>query len=1360
MMDFNSNKHMKNTVKIILVLFFALILSKSIYAEKYKGNIGGGKTIQNISAGCMPPKGLTELNINNVRCRINTGGDMWWDLSGNAKYYIPYNTTKTSMFSGSLWIGGVDINGQLKVAALRYRQVGYDYWPGPLTIDGTAAVDPITCVKYDKHFVIYRADVDNFIAWRSDGTYKTDNADAYNAILKKFKEYPAHPYTDVPLSNLMSNYLAPFKDVNNDGSYDPEQGDYPYYDITNELCKTQTTTMEGNGILVDQVLKGDQTVWWVFNDKGNAHTESKGQPIGFEIRAQAFAFSTNDEVNNMTFYSYEIINRSTYELTGTYFSQWVDTDLGFADDDYVGCDVLRGLGYCYNGKEIDGAGQPQAYGTQPPAVGVDFFQGPYMDPDGKDNPKYNKITHENCNEAINGVNFGDGIIDNERFGMRRFVYHNNQGPFWQNDPAIAIDYYNLLRGIWKDGKKMTYGGDGHGGNGGTEIPADFMFPGTTDPCGWGTGGVMMNPWTEYTFVNTPNPPADRRFMHSAGPFILKSGAVNYITVGIPWARASSGGAWASVEALKQADDKCQILFDNCFKVIDGPTAPDLTIQELDNEILVFISNKKGASNNYVNKPEDYEEFDPSIITPDPLLNLIPPVRYDSTYNFQGYQIYQLKDANVTANDLEDPDKARLVFQCDLKDNIKDLVNFEEDANTGFLSSKKKVNGAKNAGIVHSFRILNDKFATGNNTRLINHKQYYFMAVAYGYNEFLKYSQDPNVNYIFDTIIISGLSGQKKPYLSGRKNLKVYTGIPHNPIVEGGGTVIQAYYGYGPKITRLDGQGNGGQILELTQNSINQIMSGPPYRMENPEYENNNGPVNVKVIDPLGVKPGNFIIKFKNTSYKPKGTGSTFEANDTTRIINADWELIHTDINKVIPSEISIKIANEQLLLDYGLSITISQPYYPGQDSNTVNNGFLGASIEYADSLKPWLDGVGDVDFLSPMNWIRTGNESAGLDPNGLFGKMIPISSFVPGGATWAPYKLTTGEKYGPANGPYLPLNRIEYLQSVDLVFTNDKSKWTRCPVIEICEEIPLAEGGAKKFALRKGKSLDINGNIENPDSTGMSWFPGYAINVETGERLNIIFSENSWLVGDNGRDMKFNPTSNFMTDPPTDQVLWGGQHYVYIVGHFGDGPNDCPAYDEGVWLKSKLSSSSASVSRNAFTSIMYVGMPMASKNFTWMNCDATLKFRVERLYKKFIWGNTKGTYTPQNNYAPMFSFNTFDIQTIYNDNTTAKSALDLINVVPNPYYAYSGYEKNQLDNRIKFVNLPVKCTISIYTVNGTLIRKLTKDSDVSFFDWDLKNSAGIPVAGGVYIIHIDAGDIGEKVIKWFGIMRPVDLNAF
>ena len=45
-------------------------------------------------------------------------------------------------------------------------------------------------------------------------------------------------------------------------------------------------------------------------------------------------------------------------------------------------------------------------------------------------------------------------------------------------------------------------------------------------------------------------------------------------------------------------------------------------------------------------------------------------------------------------------------------------------------------------------------------------------------------------------------------------------------------------------------------------------------------------------------------------------------------------------------------------------------------------------------------------------------------------------------------------------------------------------------------------------------------------------------------------------------------------------------------------------------------------------------------------------------------------------------------------------------------------------------------------------------------DWDLKNERNIPIASGTYIIHVDVPGIGEKILKWFGVMRPVDLNNF
>ncbi|MDD3810646.1 MAG: hypothetical protein PHV14_00005, partial [Bacteroidales bacterium] len=117
------------------------------------------------------------------------------------------------------------------------------------------------------------------------------------------------------------------------------------------------------------------------------------------------------------------------------------------------------------------------------------------------------------------------------------------------------------------------------------------------------------------------------------------------------------------------------------------------------------------------------------------------------------------------------------------------------------------------------------------------------------------------------------------------------------------------------------------------------------------------------------------------------------------------------------------------------------------------------------------------------------------------------------------------------------------------------------------------------------------------------------------------------------------------------------------------------------------------------------------------------------------------------------------ISTKRGDIETAKKALDLIRVVPNPYYGSSGYELTQLDNMVKIINLPRTCTVSIYSLNGNLIRRFNKDADQTYLDWDLKNQYGIPIASGAYIIHVNAPGIGEKVVKWFGALRPQDLQS-
>ena len=1348
------------------------------------------------AAGCDPAVGKLFMNFNNVNALIETAGFLWTDRAagnnGLASYEVPKGSENHVLYAGALWMGGTDINGQLKLAAHRFRQAN-DFWAGPLgdLIEGSgnynpfvpqnaeltlfrdfgaAEVFPVTCVEYDKFFTIRKGEVLQFIAWWNCENGVTDPADCADVerpndeIMDRIINWPAHGNTSIG----QDLYLAPFYDnarpgESPSGFYDPiGEGDYPWYDINEEVdCRNDRRV----------TLFGDETHWWVFNDKGNIHTESGGDPIGMEIRAQAFAFATDDAINDMTFYNYELINRGTQTLFDTYFAQYVDPDVGDATNDLVGCDVQRGLGFCYNGEATDnGQGAQPGYGTNPPAVGVDFFEGPYQDNDGVDN-----AIGILDGEALNGIGYGDGVVDNERYGMRRFVFYNNSaGP--NGDPQSATDYYRYMQGIWRNGQRMVFGGDGFS-TGGT-VEADFMFPDNTDPLNWGTGGIDPGDfdWNEITAGNAP---ADRRFVQSAGPFRLVPGAVNNITVGVVYGRSNETDLEASVRSMKTADTKAQALFDNCFELVEPPAAPFLNIQELENELILYITPT-------FDENEWFERDRINIITPDSILAADGP--YNDTFRFEGYQIFQMKDENATITQLDDIEFARLVAQCDRKNGVDKLVNYTYNEELDISIPAVMVNG-EDEGIRHSFKITEDLFATGERT-LVNHKKYYYIAVAYAYNNYKDYDPD-------DATL---LDGQKRPYLRSRisatgQGIESVLGIPHDPSPEADGTIYTTSYGFQPEITQVEGIGNGGAFLELNDATVQSILDNGQNLQ--PTYKSGFGPVDVKVIDPLNLKEGEYTLKFLD---------STAEFNDNQWVLERNFG----GVIETVVSDFTIAEANEQLILDWGLSVTINQVNYI-KTSSSNNDRFkftepIDATITFADSSKQWLTGVSDGDGYYPTNWIRSGaaaEQTAGdggdpaatcdvelwinnpcfYDDDPRFDSESALYEGLLEG-TVAPFRLCGYGSYGmpfgfPGENPNTAWyeggdasaalreseitgayaeNHFITLHDVDIVITSDETKWTRCPVIEINNNENQTEHGDDIWELRSDNSVDKTG-AEDGSGTGMGWFPGYAIDVNTGQRLNMMFSENSWLTGENGNDMIWNPTSRFVDN--TGNPLLGGMHYVYVFGVNND-DTGCPIYDEGAWLREKLEDDGKSNGdrREDYEAVLkncqWVMAPMLEQNMDLLETDVKVGLRINKEYRP-------REVDLSNNTFPMYRF-TIDNPTITGDESKLVSVIDNINVVPNPYYAYSTYEGDKTENVVKFTNLPERCEITIFNMQGALVRNFVKDDPMTSLDWDLENHQGVPIAGGVYIIHVkfthpsNPDQEYEKILKWFGVLRQADLD--
>ncbi len=113
------------------------------------------------------------------------------------------------------------------------------------------------------------------------------------------------------------------------------------------------------------------------------------------------------------------------------------------------------------------------------------------------------------------------------------------------------------------------------------------------------------------------------------------------------------------------------------------------------------------------------------------------------------------------------------------------------------------------------------------------------------------------------------------------------------------------------------------------------------------------------------------------------------------------------------------------------------------------------------------------------------------------------------------------------------------------------------------------------------------------------------------------------------------------------------------------------------------------------------------------------------------------------------------------DRALALDDVENINVFPNPYYAYNPQEPDRFNRFVTFSHLPAKATLRIFNLAGLQVRKLDKDDATQFHNWDLRNEDNLPVASGIYIVHIDLPDLNkEKIVKLYIIQADEILRFF
>jgi hypothetical protein len=461
-------------------------------------------TIAQTSFAQTPYTDVEYIDVNNIKAAHSVHGAFWHSFPGgtiDSYCEYPIGSGIHLATSGSLWMGGFDSLGTLHAAATMYRDSGVEYWPGPLQGSATT-IDSVESGKWARIWKVDKADIQTFLSASQHTIGNTppvilDWPATGNAYAKGRNGSPL----------VITDEMAPFVDLNNNGTYDPLQGDYPR-------------------------IKGDQMLWFVYTDAGvTPHSEVTMSPaVGMEIKAKVYGYRQPGALNNVLFYEFDLRNAGQ-TLDSFTIGMFADLDIGDATDDYIGFDSARNMGYAYNGKTFDGMTQPAGiYRDSIPSAGIRMLQFP----------------NNNCNNAaalgsfmyfVNATQLYQRAPDS---GMQMYRYLNHT---WRYGAPLAAVYNSVTQQIWTDGT-------------GPGAPVSYVYDERMTAYG---------PWTE---CDMQEPAEDLRMVISARPFKLNHGQKFKMAFALIASekRYHNGCPSYNLNNLKLASDEAQYAYCNPQKV--------------------------------------------------------------------------------------------------------------------------------------------------------------------------------------------------------------------------------------------------------------------------------------------------------------------------------------------------------------------------------------------------------------------------------------------------------------------------------------------------------------------------------------------------------------------------------------------------------------------------------------------------------------------------------------------------------------------------------------------------------------------------------------------------------------------------
>jgi hypothetical protein len=1318
-------------LKNILVLSVAILLfMPALVRASGNKKEDGKKKLAKTQAGQQVK--TAAMNINNLNAEQQNNGFSDYNPNSNLEgTEYPKGTGRNAMFAtGFLWGGYVqgDTSGQVQVGGAAYRS---GLQPGPILANGQAADNT------DPRWQIYRVrpdvypggpEVDLTGDAASSSYWDPANPISADQVRAQYEHdwtyWPAHGN---PNNSPDADLGAPFKDVNNDGLYEPD-------------------------IDIPGVPGADQTIFYVANDMDPDATQYLygTNPLGLELHVTMWAYNAQGALGNMYFKKFDLINKGFqhYTVDSMIVAWWADIDLGSASDDLVGNDSTLSFTYVYNGEPIDAVYSP----LPPPCTGADFFQGPLLKGVAGQDLNKNGIDDSQDYAIFNGQKVGPGYINMPMTAAFTFTNPGSGTDATFNDPPQgnplgSTQFYDFMKGE-------------------NNVGAPYIDPTTNKTTPFIFSG---DPVTRTGWIDGQNfPPRDVRSGMAAGPFTMAPGDTQEVVVAELVAGAVPGVDYLQAITLAKVYDKtAQNAYDNFFVLPKAPPAPKVVGTSQNKKVLL----NWGSDLNSVAATEQTVYHD--------LIDSID-ASGGGDYKFEGYNIYQLPYAGATI------EQAKKLATFDLIDQVSAIPY--TDPVTRTVEPSINIQTGTDSGIKRYYVDSVDVFSA--NKPLNNGTPYYFAVTAYSYNPkgvqqslespIALITVTPQSNPPGVTSSTLGDFSSSKVIHSGLSNASVNVKVV-DPLLLTGHTYKVVFH---PETYSLDSSGVWTDVTavskklrkaaDLTGSSITGAAGWSETKgladlhylvdVQSPNYDYCDG---VKLQLPAGVIIDSVYVPISNNTGDPipyildRSTNTILFVADTSNpsLITADT-LNRTgagvfaggeDIQIQVHS-VSLPLVTHYTMYDdnwgdqYGGNYVIQAVDVSGIDTIktvasqivTQNQWDVVDSTTHTTALKNQTI-LGGQDIYAPQDYFAA---------NGIFG---------PGGSTGSPtsnvgvganvifnglqvsvdgsYDAPTTFQSLALNGNHLSINASSGIyqisdfslsftgfgagafawntitsyggaggtHSIDLLQQDYEMRWTgvRETTVTAGDTVVSTGSGGQLATLIGASNYSIANDPANPNPGSTSPFlfriPFEVWNIDKNEQMNVLV----WHRLGN------------ITDNPFNEWNYFDRMYVWIVS---------TKYDP-----------SAPISPTA-----QVVADSATWNWVFFQSD----------YKE---GDViKATYAnPLQLGKDTFTFTTQKTDTSAD---LAKQNVSQINVFPNPYYGVNYLETTKYNRFVTFSHLPTKATIRIFNLAGFMVRSIDHNGG-TFEQWDLNNSSGLPVGSGLYIAYIDMPDLGVNKILKFSIIQ-------